>query len=175
MFRRSLFIGLTIMLAGVLIYLVIQGRRQERRPEATARPVEVVRSSPPSLTRVIQPADLSVVESRMNLVSSPPPRGEPAKGVTAVHHIVIRNSGSVAYHDFALRVDYFGKDRRAVETKTVSVSELLQPGQARSIPEFKVENVPAGTLRCEVRIRYADLEPAHSESVIPVTGAKGSE
>ena len=161
MFRKSLFLGLTVMLAVVLVFLVIKGRRQERLQQSAARPVEVVRESPPSLTRVIDPGDLEIVEARMELGTAPPAQQDPETpgGTTATHYIVIRDDGSAAYHDFGLRISYLGKANKVLETRTVKVAELLQPGQARTISDVKVDNVPPKTLKSEVKVAYADLEP----------------
>lgn len=168
MFRKSLFFGLTLMLAAVLVYLVIQGRRREKLQQSTPRPVEVIRSSPPSLTRVIAPDDLHIVESKMELETPSSQPGQESPQVhSARHHIVIRNDGSVAYHSIALRITYVGRANRILDTKTVPVADLLQPGQARSLADVEVENVPAGALKCEVAIAYADLEPT-PEKRLPV-------
>jgi hypothetical protein len=161
MFRKSLFLGLTMMLAAALVYLVIQGRRQEKQRQTTSRPVEIVRESPPSLTRVIAPDDIGIIESKMEL-GSPGAQAGPAgsAGVTATHHFVIRNNGRTAYHSFVLKLSYIGHQEKVLETRMVPVAEMLQPGQVRSIAEIKVENVPAGATRCIAKIASADLEPA---------------
>ncbi len=160
MFRRSLFLGLTLMLAAVLVFLVIQGRRQEKLRQSTPRTVEVLRQSTPSLTRVIAPDDLDIVESKMELGASGTAKNQTQSGgVTAIHRVVIRNNGRTAYHSLALQISYLGRGNKMIESRTVPAAELLQPGQARSIVDLKVENVPAGTLKCEVKIAYAELEP----------------
>ena len=164
MFRKSLFLGLTMMLAAVLAYLVIQGRRQEKQQQTTSRPVEIVRESPPSLTRVIAPADIGIIESKMEL-GAPGARARqlaPA-GVTATHHFVVGNNGRSAYHSFVLKLFYIGHQEEVLETRMVPVAEVLQPGQARSIAEIKVENVPAGATKCTAKIASADLEPARAK------------
>ncbi len=165
MFRKSLFFGLTLMLAAVLVYLVIQGRHRERLRQTNAQPVEVIRNSPPSLTRVIAPSDLEIVESKMELGTVASKQGQGAQPrPTASHRIVIRDDGSAAYHSFALKITYFGRSNKVLESRTVPVAEVLQPGQARSVSEVKVEDVPADTVRCEVTVAYADLEPAPDKS-----------
>jgi hypothetical protein len=156
MFRKSLFLGLTIMLVTVLVYLVVQGRRQEKQG-SPSRPVEVVRESPPSLIRVIAPDDLGIIESEMEL-SHPGAQARPA-GVTATHRIVVGDTGRSAYHGFVLKLSYIGPGGKVLETRMVPVAEMLQPGQARSISGIKVENVPAGTIKCAAKIASADLEP----------------
>ncbi len=164
MFRKPIFLGLTIMLAGALAYLVIQGRRQEKLQRTASRPVEVIRNSPASLTRVLAPDDLDIAESKVEFGPPASKPGQEATGETATHSLVIRNSGLAAYHSLGLRVSYLGRGNKVLGTQTVPVADLIQPGQARSIPELKVDNVPAGTLKCEVKILYGDLEPNPSSS-----------
>jgi hypothetical protein len=161
MFRKSLFLGLTIMLAAALAYLVIQGRRQQKVRQTTPHPMEIVRESTPSLTRVLAPDDLEVLEAKMELApSDSSPDQSRRTDLTARHQLVIRNSGRTAYHDFGLKLSYFGKGNKLLETRLVPANEIVRPGQARSIGEVKVENLPAQTLKCEAKIAYADLEPA---------------
>ena len=164
MFRKSLFLGLTMMLAAVLVYLVIQGRRQEKQEQTTSRPVEIVRESPPSLTRVIAPDDIGIIESKMEL-GSPGAKAVPAVsvGVTATHQFVVRNNGRTAYHSFVLKLSYVGQREKVLQTRMVPVAEGLKPGQERSITDIKVENVPAGASRCMAHIASADLEPASKQ------------
>ena len=61
MLRRSLFWGLTLMLGAVLVWLIINGRREEARQ--AAGPTEVVKTANLSATRVAAPSDLEVVGS----------------------------------------------------------------------------------------------------------------
>jgi hypothetical protein len=160
MFRKSLFLGLTMMLAAALVYLVIQGRRQEKRRRTTSRPVEIVRESPPSLTRVIAPDDIGIIESKMELGAPGAWAGQVAPaGVTATHHFVVGNNGRTAYHSFMLKLSYIGHQEKVLETRMLPVAEMLQPGQVRSIGEIKVDNVPAGAVKCIAKIASADLEP----------------
>ena len=161
MFRRSLFLGLTLMLAAVLVYLVVQGRRREKLQQTIPRVVEVVRESTPSLTRVIAPDDIDIVESGMELetgAAKANPRG--LSEVTATHTIVIRDTGRAAYHSLGLQISYIGRANKVLSTRIVPAAELLEPGQARSIEGLKVEHVPAETIKCKVRIAFAELEPA---------------
>ena len=161
MFRKSLFLGLTMMLVAVLVYLVIQGRRQEKRQEKTVRPVEIVQESAPSLTRVIGPDDLEILESKTEIGASGAEAGQPPSvTVSATHRFTIRNNAHVAYHGLGLRLSYLGRGEKTLETRTVPVSDLLQPGQARVLDEIKEADLPAGTLKCRATIAYADLEPS---------------
>jgi hypothetical protein len=161
MFRKSLFLGLTMLLAAVLVYLVIQGRRHEKTRQTTPHPVEFVRESTPSFTRVISPDDLIVTESKMDLAPSEVrPEDHGQRRLTARHRVILRNSSRTPYHGFGLKFSYYGKGNRLLESRLVSSNEVMQAGQARSIGEVKMENLPVQTLKCEAKIAYADLEPA---------------
>jgi len=162
MFRKSLFLGLTMMLAAVLVYLVIEGRRREKQ-QSTVRPVEVVRESTPSRTRVIGPGDLEIVESKTELATSGAQIGQPVSksspaAITATHRITIRSNARIAYRNLALKFSYLGRGEKVLETRTVPVAEFIQPGQARALAEIKEESLPAGTLKCLATIAYADIE-----------------
>jgi hypothetical protein len=144
------------MLVIVLVYLVVQGRHQEKQG-TSSRPVEVIRESPPSLIRVVAPDDLGIIEASMEL--GPPSAQGSATGVTATHRIVVVNRGNTSYHSFVLRLSYIGPGEKVLETRMVPVPDLLQPGQVRSITEMKIENVPATATKCFAKIASADLEP----------------
>lgn len=161
MFRKSLFLGLTLMLAAVLAYLVIEGRRQEKRRQEVPKTVEIVRDSPPSLTRVIAPDDLEIVESRMEISEAAEGKGSaPAGSLTAIHTFSIRHKGSTRYHSLALKIAYLNSDGSQIITRVVPVSEAPAPGETRSIAGVKSEGIPVGAVKCEARIAYADLESA---------------
>jgi hypothetical protein len=157
MFRRSLFIGLTLMLAVVLVYLVVMGRRQEKRQ--TLRPIEIIRESKPTLTRLLAPEDLEIVESRMEWVGAGigAPPGGPSP-ITARHIIVIRNHGRLAYRNILVKLSYFGRREKLLETRAKLLEEPLQPGKSR-ISEITMDNLPTGIVSCPAKIQYADLEP----------------
>jgi len=160
MFRKSLFVGLTLMLAAVLVYLVIQGRRQEKQQQATLRPVEIVQESTPSLTRVIGPDDLEIVDLKTEFGPSGE-QADPSSTTTlsAVHRLTIRSNSKIAYHSLGLKLSYFGRGDKLLETRTVPAAEIVQPGQARALGEIREDKIPAGTLKCRAAIAYADLEP----------------
>ncbi len=151
MVRKSLFIALTGMLVIVLVYLVLQGRRQEKREQQVPRPVEVVKDSKPTMTRILAPHDLELVEAKTEF------SGEGNR--TARHHLVIRNTGANAYHSVLIKFSYLGAGDRILETKTQASTESLKPGQVRALDEIVVENLPSGALKATAKIIAADLEP----------------
>ncbi len=157
MVRRSLFLGLTGMLVVVIVYLVVQGRKQERAQQQNPRTVEVIRESRPTLTRVIAPTDLQIVESRVQ-ISSAGSGSSPERGLSAKHQIVIRNDGKNTYRNPRLRMTYFGHGEKTLDARTKEVDGVVQPGQTQSLNEITIENLPAGAARSTVKILSADLE-----------------
>jgi hypothetical protein len=151
MVRKSLFLGLTGTLVVVLAYLVFQGRRQEKREQRIRRPVEIVKDSKPTLTRILAPQDLEITEAKTELADG--------ATKTARHHLVIRNNGVSTYHSVLIRFSYLGAGDRTLESKTWEATQLLQPGQARSMDEIVVPDLPAATLKTKIGILAADLEP----------------
>ncbi len=143
------------MLVAVLGYLVFQGRKNEKmQQQQIRRPVEVVKDSKPTLTRVFAPFDLEIVESKTAL------SGEGSR--TAKHNLVIQNKGNNTYQGVLVRFSYFGPGDKVLESQTRKVSEVFQPGQARDAGEIVVDNLPKETKRSTARILSADLEPAAS-------------
>jgi hypothetical protein len=135
MFRRSLFIGLTVMLAAVLVSLVIKGRQQEKKNAAAAaasRVIEVVKQYKPTPTRVIAPQDL-VVEP-----SQPP---------------VVRNNGKIPYTNPELEIT-FSKGNTEVSTEKRKIDKTIQPGE--TVP-IDVPEMPGGTKASRIRVRSAEV------------------
>ncbi len=160
MIRKIAFIGLTLALVAVLVWLAVQGRKEEVALESET-PLEDFRSVAPSALRVIDPRDLEVAQARMELL----PPGEMvgtaiSHGFSARHHIVIRNGGSVGYGDLLLKLSYLAGNGKELESVTAKASVRLPPGETVSLEEITVEGVPEGAARCIVRILYAELPVA---------------
>ena len=135
MFRRSLFIGLTVMLAAVLVSLVIKGRQQEKKAAAAAaasRVIEVVKQYKPTPTRIIAPQDL-VVET-----SQPP---------------VIRNTGKISYANLELEIT-FSRRNTEVGSEKLRMEKTIQPGE--TVP-IDLPDRPDGTKPSRIRIRSAEV------------------
>jgi hypothetical protein len=135
MFRKSLFIGLTVMLAAVLVSLAIKGRQQEKKNAAAAaasRVIEVVKQYKPTAMRVIAPQDL-VVEP-----SQPP---------------VVRNTGKVPYANPEVEFT-FSKGNTEVSTEKRKIDRTIQPGE--TLP-LDVPDRPAETTALRIRVRSAEV------------------
>lgn len=166
MFRKNLFLGLTIMLGVVLIYLFLQAREEEK--EIQARHNEIIRSSKPSRTRVIYPGDLEITDSSMELseeLSEPADSTaeEAGSGFVANHRIRIRNRGSVQYQDPLLQIAYLDRREKTLESRTHAVKMALSPGATLILDEIALYDIPSDTRSCKVRILYSDIAPAISE------------
>ncbi len=158
MVRRSLFLGLTGMLVAVLVYLVVQGRKEDRQQQQqNQRPLELIRESKPSLTRVIAPQELHIIDSRMEL--SPAGAGT----VSDKHVIAIRNEGPTRFRSLRFRVIYLGHGGKVLATSTHEIRETIQPGETYS-GNVMIESVPAGTAKSELKILSADMESPVSAS-----------
>jgi hypothetical protein len=137
MFRRSLFIGLTVMLAAVLVALVIKGRQAEKRAAAAAaasRVVEVVKQYKPTPTRVIAPQDLQVV-------------AQPSQPMA------IRNNGKSAYNNAEVEI-VFVKGGTEVSTERRKLEKTIAPGE---VVPIEVGEMPDGAKLSRIRIRSAEI------------------
>ncbi len=162
MVRRSLFLGLTGMLGAVLVYLVVQGRKENKLQQQNVPPSEVIRQSRPSLTRIIAPQDLHIVDSRMEL-SPAGPASSGAGSLVDQHRIVIRNEGEIRFRSFRIRVTYLGRGDNVLGTRNHEVREEIQPGGTYS-GDMLIEDVPAGASKSEVKILSADMESPPAQS-----------
>ncbi len=151
MLRRSLFWGLTLMLSAVLVWLIINGRKEEAR--LASAPSEVVQTAKLSPTRAIAPSDLEVAESnvvRTNREDTPELLGP----------VAIRNRGHVAYHGTMLRLQCLDSSGKVVDTRTRLAPDTIAPGQSITITDITLEKVPRSTIRYHISIAFSDLGPA---------------
>jgi len=156
MLRKSLFLGLTLMLGAILVWLVINGRKEEVRQVAV--PSEIVKTARLSPTRIVAPADLEVSES--------PTQGPPKTG--ALGAVAIRNRGKVAYHNVLLQIACLANDGKILDTRTRLVVESVPPGQSITLADVALDNIPKGTIRFGLSIVYCDLGAA-----TPAVGVEG--
>lgn len=154
MFRRSIFLGLMVLLGSVLVYMVLSARKAEKR--AVSPPAEIVRQSKPSATRVLAPADLRVVDSSMEIL--PPSSGSGAVPEIAVRqYVTVRNEGKSHYSGFMLQFDYSTASGRPAETRTHRVSQDLPPGEAATLRDLLMEGLPGRVKHCSISVAWADL------------------
>jgi hypothetical protein len=145
MIRKSLFSGLTLVLAVALVTLIIRGRKLEK--QRAVQSVEVVQQSRPTATRVLMPRDLEVLNPTMQMES----------GHSALHGLEIRNSGRVPYNRIQLRFAYLDRDRRTVATKTHSVERVIASGASIKLTDISIEKFPSSAALIQVSIVYADI------------------
>jgi hypothetical protein len=154
MFRKSLFLGLTLMLGVVLVWLILRARKEEAR--AVAAPAEIVRKAKSSPTRALWPGDLDASQSRAQLGAAR--KNAEGKGArTARLDLVVRNTGATAYSDPALRLEWIGAGGATVGAETRVVPGTIQPGQALTVGGIVVGGVPEDAVRCNVSVLHADL------------------
>ncbi len=142
MFRKYLFLGLTAMLGAVFVYLVVQSRRAERRVISPG-PVEIVRTSRPSATRAIAPADLSAGMCRVS-----------GSGI----EVQIRNGGRSSYHNIMLQLSFLAKNNSPLGTRKQLVRDTVPGGGMISASGIQLQDLPAGAARCTAQVLYADIE-----------------
>ena len=155
MIRRSLFLGLTLVLVVALVTLIIRGRRLEK--QQIGRIVEVVQKSKPTPTRALSPPDLEIVQSKMQLEREAGRKG-PLR--TARHQIELRNSGSVPYAATQLRFAYLDRGGKVLDTRTHTVAQGILPGAILKVTDIVVSDLPSAVANCRASIDYADFGPA---------------
>jgi len=157
MFRKSVFLGMMVLLGAVLVSLVISGRKEEQR-KATV-PTEIVKTAKATATRSMAPEDLDVGESKVQLTAASRNQSGAAEP-RALCQLVIRNRGRIAYHDLALKLQCLGSSGKQLGQLTQLVPETVQPGQVLTISDVMIDKLPAGTARCTLSVLYANLGPA---------------
>jgi len=138
MFRKSIFLGLMVLLGAVMVALVVQGRRQEQK-QAAAKVYEVVKQFKPTATRVIAPQDLEIV---------------PSDGAA---RFTIRNHGTVTYSNPEVEFVYLGQNGRVLQSQTVKIDKVISPGQEVTIENMGSDKIPEETRRTQLKIRSAEL------------------
>lgn len=154
MVRRSIFLGLMILLGSVLVYMVLSSRRQEKR--IAAAPAEIIRKSKPSAIRVLSPPDLQVTESTMEILPAPAGSGSVAE-VSARHSVTLRNQGSRHYTGFMLRLNYLSGSGSSIETRSRQFSQDLPAGETFRLQELLMEGLQGNVKACSVSVIWADL------------------
>ncbi len=143
MFRRYLFLALTLMLAVVFVYLVIQSRREAKQVTET-RSVEVIHESRPTATRAIAPADIEVAGCTVT-----------QSGAGPAVRVDLRNAGHTGYRNLMVRIKLGAgpaDSRAALVRDTVSAGATLSA-------DIKLEPPPAHVAGCSAQVLYADVIP----------------
>ena len=145
MIRKSLFWGLTLVLVVALVSLIYKGRQLEK--QEAGKPVEIVQQSRPSLTRVLNPQDLVIVDSAMQRQSPD----------VVSHSVEIRNNGNVGYGRIQLKFAYQNRSGKTLATKTKSILRPVAAGSSVRVIDLTVEGVPASAVKSEVTILFAEI------------------
>ena len=158
--RRLIFLPLTAVLALALGWMIV--RAPEKTPSTAPPSVEDVRKSKPTLTRVLRPKDLQIVDATMELSQS-----SSDGNVDASHFVAVRNDGEPAYRNITLAFAYLTKEGKALETRTHLISDPLLPGKTVSVQQVVMKAVPRGTSTCTPTVLHADIEPAGAPAAAP--------
>jgi hypothetical protein len=158
MIRRSLFVGLTLVLMLGFIFLTIRGCRQEEEPAGL--PVETVEKSEATATRALKPADLEIVRSKMVLERS---AGTTKPSFSARHEIEIFNRGNVPYKEMRLNFVYLSRTGKVLETRTHSISQTILPGTTLKQTDIRMDGFSESAAESRVSIVYADIGNASSD------------
>jgi hypothetical protein len=154
MFRRSIFLGLMVLLGSVLVYMILSARKQEKRAASPTQ--EIIRQSKPSATRVLSPTDLQITGSAMEILHPPRDAGS-VREISARQSITIRNTGSRPYSGVMLKLKYLAASGSTVETRSHEVSVKLPAGETVKLNDLVMEGLPAKVKACSVSIVWADL------------------
>jgi len=155
MIRKSMFLGLTLVLVVALVYLVIRGRQAEK--EQAGKPVEIIQKSKSTPTRELGPPDLEIVDSGIRLQEGGK-EGDQAR--TAHHQIAIRNNGHSAYGEIQLRFSYLDRGGKVLVARTHSITQGIQAGETLRVADIAIGDLPAAAAGSRTEIASADLAPA---------------
>jgi hypothetical protein len=152
MIRKSVFWGLAIVLAVVLVNLVLRGRRLEK--QQAGKPVEVIQESASTPTRVLKPKDLEVVRLKMRLEKK---AHESPPCLRALHEIEIRNKDKTSYGKIQLKIDYLDRKGKVLAAKPYSAAGPIMPGDILRLADIGIEGLPVHVTDCRISIDYAEM------------------
>jgi len=152
MIRRSLFWGLTLVLIVALTFLINRSCRLEK--EQAQQLVETIEQAKPSSTRALEPRDLKIVQSKMELESAD--SGDKTSS-TARQEIEIYNGGNAPYREIQLRFAYRDRSGKVIASKTYSVTQTIRPGGALKLDNIKIADIPSSAATLQATIVYADI------------------
>jgi hypothetical protein len=152
--RKYLFWGLTIVLIVALANLMIRSYRLDKKK--AQQMVETVEEAKPSSTRVLNPQDLKIVQSKMELQPAP---GKDKESVAARHEVEIGNSGNVTYKDVQIRFVYLSAKGEQLGDKTQLIEKSVPAGTMLKLADISIGDVPASAVGLETTILCADIQP----------------
>jgi hypothetical protein len=152
MIRKWLFGGITFVLVAVLISLIVQGHRLEKRK--ASQPAEIVQESVPTATRVLAPKDIQILHSNMRLEEG---FDKSSPFTIAWHEIELRNSGAVSYEKMELNFDYVDRGGNVLAERTNSFTQTILPDSTLKLVDIRINDVPVETADFRVAVVYADI------------------
>ena len=154
MFRRQLYHAITFILIGVVIFLLLRGRSEEKERETQNIRSQTIASEPSSPVRAILPRDLEIVDAEVSWTRNPD-----EKDASAAHHaITIRNTGGGSYVGLWLRMEYNDEKGTPVEIRTYEVNDPLPPGGTLRVSDIAIDGLPDTASDFHAAILSADLE-----------------
>ena len=154
MSRKPLLLALIVLLALAVAWVVISAQKTPS-PSTTPPPPAPrtdVKQTESTLTRVLFPRDLEIVESALVLNAE-------REGVMARHKVVIRNNGKVSYKNVSLELSYLDRRARIVATRTYVLSAPLRPAETATLPSIEMPNLPPNIPPTNTTVVHADLVP----------------
>jgi hypothetical protein len=118
--------------------------------------VETVEEAKPSLTRVLNPQDLKILQSKMEIPSAP---GKHKESTAARHEVEISNTGNVAYTEIQMRFVYFGLKGEQLSARTHLVAKSVPAGTTLKLSDISIGDIPPAAARVEAAILCADIQP----------------
>ena len=156
MSRKPLLLAVVVLLALAVAWVVIKSQTMPS-PSTPAlppppTPQTAVRQSESTLTRVLFPRDLEIVESTPILNAE-------REGVLARHKVVIRNHGKVSYKNVSVEFSYLDSRAKILATRTYVISAPLRAGETASLPAIEMPGLPANITSSKTALVHADLVP----------------
>jgi hypothetical protein len=153
MIRRSLFLFLTLILIGVIIFFAYKSQREAAEPQLP-KVAEVTQEAKPSLTRVLYPGDLKVIESGQKASGGV---NDPKETIPPGCAVSFRNEGSVPYCNLQIKLAYWGKSGNSLGTKNFTLKAAIPAGGILDSGGVFAIDTPADTAKCEVAVLSADI------------------
>jgi hypothetical protein len=158
MIRKSIFLGLTLVLIAGLIALIVRGYKMEK--EQVSQPSEKVEEAKPTATRVLAPQDLEILSSKTTVEKNADPK-EPS--CISHHEIEIRNSGKVSYRDVQFRFAYLDRKGKESANKIHAASQTISPGATLTLNDIAISGLPISTVDSKAAIISADIAPVSAK------------
>jgi len=158
MIRKSLFLGLTLVLVVALITLIIRGYKIEK--DQARQPSEKVEEAKSTATRVLAPQDLKILSSKTVVEKKADPK---KSSCISLHEIEIRNDGKVSYKDVQLRFAYFDRKGKELATRIHTAAQIISPGATIKLNDIMISDVPIPTVDSKATIISADIDSASAK------------